>query len=439
MIADVTAFGAVGDGATLNTAAIQSAVDACTEAGGGTVVVPPGVFLTGTVFLRSRLTFHLEAGAVLLGSPNIDDYCADDAYCQNWPCPAEGWRGAHILVAVGAEDVQVTGPGAVDGNAEAYLEREAHFDGADWLGGFSWARGYRNNAPEKMPYRPGQMLVFVQCRRVRVTDLTLRNSPCWSCFLHGCREAVVRGLFIDNPVDGANSDGIDIDCCSQVTVSDCVIRTGDDAITLRASGRKIPDVPAVCEDVAITNCVLDTSVCGFRIGVGNGLIRNATISNIVLRHAGRGFLLQSSYGKKGLGVTIRALAVSDVRGDHVGHPVCIEAGEGETGDAEIENIRFSDLHIQCAGGLQIHGSDVLRPKDIAFTDCSFTVVRRDHPCDPARMPAYFLDLAAADDVRFRDCELVWRDPEPEWRGTRNIRDVTGFLLDNSRFAGGGLK
>ena len=107
----ITEFGAVGDGVTLNTQAIQSAVDSCAASGGGTVVVPPGVFLTGTVFLKSRITLQLEAGAVLKGSPRITDYCADDAYPQNWPCAKEGWRGAHLLVAVNCEDVTVTGPG----------------------------------------------------------------------------------------------------------------------------------------------------------------------------------------------------------------------------------------------------------------------------------------------------------------------------------------
>ncbi|MBQ7695787.1 MAG: right-handed parallel beta-helix repeat-containing protein [Lentisphaeria bacterium] len=417
----ITEFGAVGDGVTLDTQAIQQTIDFCAAAGGGTVVVPAGVFLIGTIYLRSRITLHLEAGARFKGSPNIDDYCADDAYPQNWPCFKEGWRGAHLLVACNCEDVTVTGPGTIDGNCEAFFTPEPVKQ--RWAGGLGWARGVRITDPAKAEYRPGQMMVFIQCRRVRVTDLNLTNSPCWSCFLYGCDEVIVRGCFIDNPVDGINTDGIDIDCCTRVTVSDCVITTGDDAITLRASGSRLVGREAVCEDVTVSNCVLDSSVCAFRIGVGAGVIRHANISNIVIRYAGIGFLFQSSYGKAGAGVTMHDISVSSIRGHYTGHPARIVAGSEDAGNAQIRDIVFRNYRTDCAGNIEIKGCPGTRPDGISFADCAFALVKRPFPCRPEKVPTVFLDIARADGVRFRDCALDWREAEPEWRQTSRIEDA----------------
>lgn len=427
---DITDYGARPDGKTLNTAAIQAAVDACSAAGGGTVIVPPGVYVTGTIFLKSDLTFHLEAGAVLRGSPDIADYCSDDAYVQNGSCPREGWRGAHLLVAVEQENLTLTGPGTIDGNCYAFYDEPKE---RAWAGGLSWARGVRGTDPAKAELRPGQMVVFVQCRGVRVESLNLRNSCCWTCFLHGCRDVHVHGLTIDNPVDGLNTDGIDIDCCSQVTVSDCIIRTGDDAVTLRASGRRLKDHPAVCEDVAVTNCILDSSVCGFRIGVGNGIIRNAAISNIVMKYAGIGFLFQSSYGKPGQGVTIENISVDGVRGRQFGHPVKIVAGAEETGQAAIRNIEIRGFHTECCGGMAIQGSADLQPDGISFRDCSFDVVRRDRSCQPEKRPKVFLDLDRCDGVSFSGCTLNWLDPDPEWEAATAVSAAKNLQMKDCLF------
>jgi len=427
---DVTDYGAHPDGKSVNTAAIQAAVDACSAAGGGIVVIPPGIYLTGTVFLKSNLTLRLESGAVLRGSPDLSDYCADDAYAQNAACPREGWCGAHLLVAVEQENITLTGPGAIDGNCYAFYDEPKE---RDWAGGLCWSRGIRGTDPAKAELRPGQMVVFVQCCGVRVESLTLRNSPCWTCFFHGCRDVHVHSLTIDNPVDGLNTDGIDIDCCSQVTVSDCIIRTGDDGITLRASGRRLKDQSAVCEDVAVTNCILDTSVCGFRIGVGSGVIRNASISNIVLRYAGIGFLLQSSYGKPGQGVTIENISVDGVRGRQVGHPVKITAGAEETGGAKIRRIDFRGIRVECCGGMEIRGSADLQPDGIAFRDCSFDVVCRDRFCRPEKRPKTFLDLSRCGGISFFDCALNWLDPDSEWEAATAVSEVKNLQMKDCLF------
>ncbi|MBR2374215.1 MAG: hypothetical protein IKA87_08310 [Lentisphaeria bacterium] len=433
MMYNILDYGAVPDGKVLNTQAIQDAVDACHAAGGGTVVVPPGKFITGTVFLKSRVHLHLESGALLQGSPNMDDYCSDDAYEQNAKANREGWRGAHLIAAVEAEDVMLSGPGIIDGNCDAFFIPPGTTIDAKWAGGLAWARGIRVNDSSKIDYRPGQMVVFVQCRRVQVENITLRNSTCWTLFLHGTRQAVIKGVIIDNPVDGINTDGIDIDCSSQVTVSDCIITVGDDAITLRASGARLKDHPPVCEDITVTNCVLDSSVCAFRLGVGAGVIRNAVISNIVIRFAGLGFLLQPSYGRNGAGVRIENISASNIRARQLGHPVRIIAGAEDVGDGAVRNIDFSNFRCECAGNIEIAGNQMMHPQRISFRDCAFDVVNRPCFCREDKCPDTFFLISLADNILFKDCELNWLSPDPEWKFLEKISQVDGLEKINCSF------
>ena len=132
-----------------------------------------------------------------------------------------------------------------------------------------------------------------------VADISIKDSPCWSLFLHGCEQVSVRGIRVSNPSWMLNSDGIDIDASRYVTISDCIIHTGDDAITLRACEGRLKNKNMHCEYVTITNCVLDTSICAFRIGVGVGTIKHARISNIVIERCCNAIQLCTSYSKSG--------------------------------------------------------------------------------------------------------------------------------------------
>ena len=174
---DVRAFGARGDGRTKDTAAIQRAVDAAHEAGGGTVEVPAGTYLSGSIFLKSNVDFHVGAGATILGSPDPADYNPWDVCPQNWKSVNESHQGGHLLLCIEQRNVTLRGPGRIDGNSRAFLvgpkgERYPQ-------GGFPW--------------RPSQMVYFVESEDIRIQDLELANSCYWSCFLHGCRRVFARG------------------------------------------------------------------------------------------------------------------------------------------------------------------------------------------------------------------------------------------------------
>ncbi len=294
---DVRSYGATGDGVTNDAPAIQQAIDACNAVGGGTVVVPSGIYLIGTIYLKSDVDFYISEGATLLGSPNKEDYNAPDAYPQNSVWPNESNFGAHLILCVEQKNVTVRGPGRVDGNSLKFIVDE---NGVPYPG------------QDKIPWRPSQMLCFVESENVRVQDLELTNSTYWTLFLHGCRRVFIRGVQIQNSRSPHthNGDGIDVDCCEYVSISDCQIDSADDCITLRASGEKLR-TPRPCRYVTITNCVLSTPCNCFRFGVGNGEVRDVVVDNIVIESARTAFNFVSSWSENGRGVDIRNIRIGN--------------------------------------------------------------------------------------------------------------------------------
>ena len=142
---DVRSFGAVGDGSTKDTEAIQQALDACAKTG-GRVVVPPGNYLTGSIFLGDNTELHLQDGATLVGSPDLADYNAEDAYEQNFSSSSEGWSGKHLILAIERRNVSITGRGAIDGNGRAFLEaKPSRYGSICWRDGCCEVRGGRKN------------------------------------------------------------------------------------------------------------------------------------------------------------------------------------------------------------------------------------------------------------------------------------------------------
>ena len=178
-------FGAIADGKTINTKAIQAAIDECAKEG-GRVVVPAGLFMSGSIFLRSNVELHLAHNATLRASENLEDYNADDAYEQNWGSVNEGWNAKHFIIAVECENVAITGTGTIDGNSSVFFEPyrpASDFQEESMVNaGYCWKKGKAMNL-DKVNRRPGQMICFIECRNIIVRDVSLINSTCWSCFV----------------------------------------------------------------------------------------------------------------------------------------------------------------------------------------------------------------------------------------------------------------
>ena len=173
-------FGAKGDGVAKDTAAVQAAVDAASAAGGGTVELDAGTYLSGTIWLKDNVDFHLRAGATLKGSPDPEDYCASNCVPQNWASGVKGdnHSGGHLVCCVGRRNVTLRGPGRIDGNAPAFLKMP---DGTHPI------------SKAAIPWRPGQMIWFCDSSDIRITDVEMLDPPYWTCFLLNCERVQIRG------------------------------------------------------------------------------------------------------------------------------------------------------------------------------------------------------------------------------------------------------
>lgn len=385
---NVRDFGAKGNGVENDTAAIQRALDLCAKEGGGRVILPPGTYRSGTVWLGDGTDFHLEKGAVLLGSPDLNDYNNEGAYPQNFGSKHEGWSAAHLVIALEKRDVSISGNGVIDGNARSFMQ-----DVPLWYGYDSWFDGMLKARDSAAQARPGQEIVFVECTGVAVEDVTLRDMACWSCFFHGCERVRIANVKVRNDRRYANTDGFDIDSCREVVATGCDIETGDDCFAVRGSPERLKNRNRVCENVVISNNTCSSSANGVRIGVGRGAVRNVRICDLRVCRAPNGIRLQSAYRGNGAlsicGVTVERASISNaLRG------VVVES-EADSPGAVLSDIRFSDLDISASRPLEIRGSKQARPTRISFD--GICVFEAEYP---------FL-VREADDVVFSDVDFRW--------------------------------
>jgi len=324
---DITDHGAAADGKTVNTQAIQAAVDACAAAGGGRVVVPAGTFVSGSILLKDNVEFHLSPGAVLRGSSDFADYVRLDVASHGYHI--QRWLYAALVTACNCENVSITGTGTVDGNGAVWWEAKDRL--ADM------AASLQTEDPFQA-IRPPLLLLF-DCTRVKVRDVKLINSPMYSLLPIFCRDMVIDGISIENPwMPYNNCDGIDIMSCKDVRVSNCHVDTGDDGICLKTvpgwcmlcgpneKGEGYCDYskPKIaCDNVVIENCVVRRAHSGVAIwaevigGMSNvvvnncvfdgtrtgiqvarypwigGYVRNCSFTNIVMRRVGTGILVST--------------------------------------------------------------------------------------------------------------------------------------------------
>lgn len=310
---NVRDYGAQGDGRALDTAAVQSAVDAAAVAG-GRVAVPPGTYLCGTIVLKSRVTLDLCAGARILGSPRLEDYSPRD-----WGHNKDITRW-HLILAEGAEQVAITGEGEIDGNGPAFWEPDRPHDWSFW-------KERRN--------RVSPMVQFDDCRHVRIEGVTMRNTPGWTVHLRRCEHAAIRGVVLRNGLFGPNNDGLDINGCRYVTVSDCDIETGDDAIVLKTTHDAGPT-----EYVTVTNCVLRTSCVALKLGTESWhAFRHITFSNCVVPSCSRAVSLISFDGGDIEHVLVSGVTGTTNSGWPVNRPIEIYSECRARGEADNEVLK----------------------------------------------------------------------------------------------------
>jgi len=242
----VREYGAVGDGAKLDTRALQAAIDACAALGGGTVYFPPGRYLSGTLFLKSHITLDLEGGATLLGSTRLEDYPPTIPAIRSY---TDHYTERSLIYAENLEHIAFEGHGTIDGQGGAF-----------------------KGEYKVRPY----LLRVITCREVSMRGLTLRNSPMWVQHYLACEGVCIDGIRVESTCN-ANNDGIDIDGCERVRIANCDVRSGDDALVLKSTQER------PCRNVVVTNCVLSSLCNAFKLGTeSNGGFKNIVMSNCAI-------------------------------------------------------------------------------------------------------------------------------------------------------------
>ncbi len=284
----ITDYGARDDSTSLSTAAIQTALDAAHQAGGGTVIIPRGNYLSGSLRMYSHTTLHLRAGARLLASRDSLDYVTDEPIYKAYTEALPGKGTPVLLYAKGATDVSITGQGTIDGRARrTYLSLKE-------TDGFIQEEtdNARRSGVEMMMYykvAPYVCLVFLEeCTDIMVSGVSLIESTDWTLHFKWCARVRVSDLYIRSSfTQGVNADGIDIDGSRDVVVTNCIIHTGDDAIVLKSTrtGDRYED----CVGITVSNCSLISTSTALKIGTETwGDFRHITFSNCSIRNTNRG-------------------------------------------------------------------------------------------------------------------------------------------------------
>ncbi len=317
---NVRDHGAKGDGKTLDTAAVQGAIEACNRDGGGTVLVPAGEFHIGAIELKSNVTLHLSAGAKLLGSADGKQYHAVDAIPLSGDSTLEDGNWA-LIFAVNAKNITVEGPGIIDGQGIQFHAPARGVPPPSGIGG------------NRRPYT----LLFYRCQNLAIRNLDLVRSAYHCIRVIQSARVHMDTLYIHNRVNG-NNDGFHFISCEYVTVSNCTVQSQDDACALFGS----------CKFVTVTNCSFSTRWSVFRFG--GGIAENIAVSNCLLYQVyGCPIKIHGTPGSRFENMSFSNLVLQDVTG-----PINISVGPSSRQDASpaaqpkppaiARNISFSNIH-----------------------------------------------------------------------------------------------
>jgi len=335
---NVRDYGARGDKSIHDTAAIQAAIDACHENGGGTVLFPAGDYLSSTIVLRDYVTLHLTAGATIWASTDPEHY------------KALGKR--HLLAAEDVEHISVTGKGILHGQGTADY-------GARW------------GVPERPPFRTG-ILLFENCRKITIQGITILFSDSWTLHFKKCDIVNVDEVTILNNTHRLNSDGIDPNCCRNVHISNCHIVAGDDCIVFKTTEKE------PCENIVVTNCTLETTTTAIKLGTeSRGDFRDIRVSNCTVRNTrtGIGFFMKD-------GATMERVSFSDISIECFGdtgalHPcpifMDIEKRHPDSKIGKIRDVTFQNISITSGSGILIQGMPESPIEGLTLQNIHFSV------------------------------------------------------------------
>lgn len=425
-IFNVRNYGARGEKSELATKSIQQAIDQCAASGGGQVYFPPGEYLSGALELKSNVSIYLEAGAVIYASQNPDDY--------DVPGKEKRYRTPVLIYADGAENIAIEGKGKIDGqarrvwtpieNTDGFIQEETEI-----------ARRAGVEMSQFQKVEPHTFLVFlVNCRNVTVKDVTLYESCNWTLHLQWCRQVFVSRVSIFSSLtEGVNADGIDVDGCSDVIISDCFIETGDDAIVLKSTLSKGKSQP--CENVTVTNCILTSTSTALKIGTETySDFRHILFNNCVIRNSNRGLSIVVRDGATVSDVKFSNITLDLNRkhfnwwgnADPIWLVVLKRTENSKVGT--IKNITFDNISGNCQGTSRLEGFPGSPLENIRMNNLRFTVNPESLPDKRATHGFIAHDVKG---LSITDFDLVWNEqsPEPRWSSAFRFENVEDLRLN----------
>ncbi len=380
----ITDFGAKNDGVTVNTEAIQNAIDSQAEKGGGTVIIPTGLFISGTIYLRSNITLHLDNGATLKGSANLDDY---DIY-----------RNGNQLGLIFSEDIEsvvISGAGTIDGNGRSYIypnrvkdlwselkqytrQGEAYLD---------TLKGIQDGPVVPFEHkRPYQMLLFSGVKNLTITGVTIKDSPFWAVHIADSDGIIIQGVRVRNSLLMANADGLNFTSSSNIVISDCDIVAGDDALAFSGYSvhHEIPgyrDIRHVSENITVSNCLLKSKSSAIRVGgISQNSMRNLRFDNVTIYDSNRGvgIFLEMDGSIENVHFSNMTIQTRMHTGDWWGNgePIHISVKEGKKVEQKLglaRNISFSNIQIESENGILVYNDSTDTLQDLSFIDINMYI------------------------------------------------------------------
>ena len=317
----VSDFGAKNDGITINTSIIQKAIDFVHEQGGGRLIFETGSYVTGSIYLKSNVTLHLEQGATILGSTNPFDYIKDAKI---------GWMS--MIFAVNQENIGITGKGTINGrgfltayNMVNYIHRGIYTDP------LKYDRPNETNRPQNIYFR--------ECKNIRIVDITLRDPGSWNQTYDQCQNLYVDHIYVDSK-SYWNNDGIDIVDCDGVVIKNSYFDAADDVICFKSHSAE-----HMCQNVVVDNCVGRSSANGLKFGtVSRGGFKNFKITNLTIFDTFRSAITLAAVD----GGEIENIVIDGVRSINTGNVIYLRLGDrwAKGKKPYMKNVTISNVYAE---------------------------------------------------------------------------------------------
>lgn len=433
-------YGAKKDTSVLSTDAFNRAIDACNAAGGGRVIVPVGIYKSGTIYLKSNVELHFERGATLYASIDSRDFPGASKTFYGSRQDLYGWFS--LIFAEKASNIAITGYGTIEGVGHRQRRDRKTFP-----------KGVMDGRPRN--------ILFISCKNVTVEDISINNAGFWNQHYYDCEDVIVNNIKVYNHANH-NNDGIDIDGCRRFVLSNSIIDSDDDAIVLKSSDT------IVCKDITVTNCIVSSYANAIKLGTETtGGFQNIAISNCVVkpsrsttrpafntpRHGITGISVEMVDGGTMNGVIINNIVIQEtdcalyvrlatrnrkhtpsapapgngqMKNVQISNIVAYNAGNyasSVTGvpNAHIENIYLSNIRIFNKGAVQ-PGEYISDLEKVKESENGYP-----QPTVWGNLPCYGLFVRHVKNIEIANCTLKSEQPDP--RPAIIAVDVDNLVVD----------